>query len=218
MGEEQKEVVTEIPPAVAEADFRISLKLRRRIAGGVLLLDLDFGGDEATWYGPAASFGVSIPTFDNEEQAATWIDRVSDLFLDAIKTVTIDALRLLLTDAGSLASIEAGFSFFDVSGLIAGHMALAETLLRQRLGLAPLTTWPPWTAQGLSEAIFQAMCSVTNSNPTYELVARKLQAMFPGRPPTTGEALRKVVKQYGVDWMGLKRHAEKLKARAAKTE
>lgn len=200
-----------LPPSIGNVGLKWKIHLRQRIAGDVLLVDLDFGGDNPTQpYGPAASFGVSIPTFEGDEELAkAWLDRLTDGFFDGLKQTLIDSLRLLLVDAGSQASIDSGFSFFDQRGLIASHLTLAEVLLHQRLGLAPQTKWPPWTAQELSAVILQTMQSTPNVNPTYESVAKKIQVSFPGRPPTTGEALRKVVKDYGINWMKLKRVAKK---------
>lgn len=198
----------EQPPEIAGGTFTANVKLRHRVAADVLLLDLDFGGDNQTWYGPAASAGVSIPAFEDETQAQAWLDRAADLFVEGLQAAIEDALRLLLLDVNGRACIDAGLNFFTLDGLIAGHMTLTETLLRQRFGLAPRSRYAPWTAPELATAIFRIM-RASKITPTYQSVAEKLQTLFPGRPPTTGEALRKVVKDYGINWMKIKRVAKK---------
>lgn len=208
MSDEQKKGAGNRPPELARVDINSVIILRRRIADGVLLIDLDFGGDKGP-YLPASSFGISIPTFESNEQAEAWIDRLIDLFFDRLKGGIVDAATLLLNEAAGAAAIEEGIAPYDKQGLLASHVALTEVLSRRRLGLLPASPWPPWTAQELALSILQAMRAAPLTNPTYPTVAKRLQAMFPGRPPTTGEALRKVVEKYGINWMKLKRQARK---------
>lgn len=196
------------PPVVGEYPFKAAVKLRWREAEGVLLIDLDLGGGSGP-YLPASSVGVSASVFEGNAEATAWVRRVWGLFGEGFEGAIVDALRLLLNDAAGLASIEAGHSFFNKSGVLAGHLALAEHVTRQRLGLAPRSKWPPWTAQELSAEILQAMRGIRGKVPTYPTVAARLQAKFPGRPPTTGGSLRKMVGGYGIDWMKLKRRAKK---------
>lgn len=212
MGDEQKHGESpELPGLIDKATLTIKFALRGHETDTMLLIDLDLSRGRPP-YAPAATVGVAGAMFDSAEQANEWLRRASELYFDEdmLKRTVADALRLWFTDATSLALIEAGVAPYTIEGLPDSHGQVADLLLRQRLGLSlPIHGWPRWTQIELANAIFAAMRAAAPRTPTYENAARELQKMYPGRPPTTGEALRKVVKEYKIKWMRLKTRAKK---------
>lgn len=204
--------------SVAGADQPLGLLLRTGLEFDVLLVPRELPGvlvidlliqDTQGHTAPVGSYGISVPMFDGDPAAANkWAELTRDKVDSGLLEAINNALGLLLAEAAALALIEVGHSLYDKRGVLQTHMNAQEKLLRARLKLdAGRPT--KWTAQELSDAIRTAMEALKKPLRTYPRVAKKIQEMYPGRAPKSGESLRKTVETFGIDWMKIKNSIQK---------
>jgi hypothetical protein len=127
-------------------------------------------------------------------------DEFSDLLRDALTLETLSHFQ----DVINYVLLEIDPSLGNKRLLIAGH----TTALTERLKVVfniPLRGNPSeWSPLELTKAISGIMRGMDQRLRTYTKVAERMRAIYGDKAPPSGDALRKLVERFKLDWMKLK--------------
>jgi hypothetical protein len=145
---------------------------------------------------------------------AAWWNRFWEILSGDGRNGRNGALARAMSDTAMLhlfysvysALMEKGVSPFNKKALLEDYLAMAENLLRRRLGIGAAGRSAEWTEVELAQAIKSVLDNLKPAMRTYEQVADKLREKYGDRAPASGGALRQQVIRLGLNWKNLKRN------------
>ncbi len=157
----------------------------------------------------------TLTAFQNDPlKLAAWWNRFWEILSGDGRNGRNGALARAMSDTAMLhlfysvysALMEKGVSPFNKKALLEDYLAMAENLLRRRLGIGAAGRSAEWTEVELAQAIKSVLDNLKPAMRTYEQVADKLREKYGDRAPASGGALRQQVIRLGLNWKNLKRN------------
>jgi len=148
--------------------------------------------------------------FKSDAQLNAWVRGVSQYLKENLPDAHRFFTFLFVGNIANVILVQQGLASFDLREVIKDHQKQTGDMLRKWFNLRavgrPATRGMSPTA--LIIVINKAMAGLPKSQRTYDKVAAAIKKEHGNFAPRNGEALRKIVRDWKIDWMKLKRNAE----------
>jgi hypothetical protein len=152
----------------------------------------------------AAKIQVPLSLFSDKESLSEVMSGSVACFKQALRDALTAETALHFVDAANYALADYNLSPDEKQEIIASHLSKTAERIKKTLGIPTRGRRSKWSAVDLSLAIKGVIQTNKDRRWSYELVARHLKTTYGAKAPKTGEALRKLVEDFGLNWMTLK--------------
>ena len=159
-----------------------------------------------------AEFPLSVDQFALRDTLHGFLRTVHENFTQMLRGALADETALHLTDVIYFAGLAAGLESGDKQEIISTHLrGTAERLTIWLSGLPEKPRGSPWTRAALVNATRLAVFSIVKrkGRVTLTAVADEIRSHHGDAAPASGEALRKLLDRFEVDWRALKADTQK---------
>ncbi len=200
------------PPARDAKPFTITLSgnLAVEARDGVMTIALEIEGEGDN--PPPAEFPLSLGQFAGPDTLHTFLHSVDENFHRMLRTALVSETILHLADVIYFAGLAAGLESGGKQEIISSHLRRTAERLTSWLREAPeKPRGSPWTRAALVNAARLAVMSIVKrkGRVTLTAVADEIRSHHGDAAPASGEALRKLLDRFEVDWRALKADTQK---------
>jgi hypothetical protein len=188
--------------------FTLPLVLIFEARDGALMVGLCVEGDDD----PRGVKYVPLPLFKSDEQRVLFQELVKSKFLEFLSRTITGEAWLHLADMVELAAADVGLDVWAdkdrehaARQIIGAHLGHTAARLRDVLEIADLRgRRSKWTEFDLRVAVKNALLGLPAEKQTYQFIAQRLKRDFPDKAPKNKEALRTLMRSYGISLESLR--------------
>jgi hypothetical protein len=154
------------------------------------------------------SFEIPASVFPDDEKRDKWIEATKRNLYHWLIDVMREEARLFLGDVGNICLVKLGLDRATKRELYDMHMKATEKRLRVLFGMQGKGRRSRWTKVELAREVTASLRSLPVRRRTLDGAAASLKEKFKAREdadkiPPNGEALRQLLKRFGLDWDSL---------------
>lgn len=155
----------------------------------------------------ARETGVFLPsdTFADEEQIRKWAIASYRFYQKLLAEHLLRECQYFKTDATSFGLGADGFEKQNVRAIAESHAGETAIFLKKLFGLYDTGQRSEWTKKEMTRAVTQALRGIEPAKRTYSAVANILKRTHSDKAPPSGDALRKLIGRFEINWKELKR-------------
>jgi hypothetical protein len=187
-------------------DFGITItgEIEITLDGSLLRLKIKVNSSDE---GSKPSFGtmnVPLSFFPNAQQAFAVMRETPELFKDKLESALVPETMLHFGDVAGRVLMGYDPKLEDKKEIIADHLNKTAKRLKKAFDVPTKGQPSEWNARELTLAIKGIVKDLPKQLRTYDKVAKEMQKDYADIAPASGEALRKLVERFDLNWRELK--------------
>jgi hypothetical protein len=187
-------------------DFGITItgEIEITLDGSLLRLKIKVNSSDEGGEPSIGTMDVPLSLFPNTQQVLFFMRKTPETFGEKLRSALVPEAMLHLRDIAGFVMMGDDPKLEDKKEIIADHLNKTGKRLKEAFDVPDKGQPSEWTKWDLKRTIKGIIKDLPKQLRTYDKVAKKMQKDYADIAPVSGEALRKLVERFDLNWRELK--------------